>query len=264
MKNLAFALVGVVAALSSACAQATKETQPQGEDMSVKEAVTAASTDVQANADPTPQVVDWDGRWSGVIPCAHCSGIEVDLIFKTDGTYLMREAELESPQKITVSKGSLSWDEATRILTFNGYKGAYKGGKLRMQFAEGLAIYLDAQGNLMPDYQLSKQAEYRALSQQLILPLQSVRVEDDHVYFSGLLNFKESQNGGFKSVKGEAMIDCANKHVSFKDASYYPEADALGERIVDVPQMVRGGWKLGNSTEESVFLQVAETFCPNM
>ncbi|KGF31481.1 copper resistance protein NlpE [Oligella urethralis] len=263
MKKLAFALVGVVAALSSACAQATKEAQPQAEEMSVKEAVADASTEAQANADPTPHVVDWDGRWSGVIPCGHCAGIEVDLIFNTDGTYLMREAELESPHKVSVNKGSLSWDEATRVLTFNGYKGA-KGAKLRMQFAEGLAFYLDAQGNLMPDYQLSKQAEYRASSQQLILPLQSIRVEDNHVFFSGLLNFKEPQNGGFKSVKGEVMIDCAKQHVSFKDAGYYPEADALGERIVDVPQMVKGGWKLGSNSEESVFLQVAETFCPTM
>lgn len=260
MKKLAFALIGVAAALSTACAQTTKETQPKRQEMSVKEAVTTEITEVQADGDPTPQVVDWDGRWSGVIPCDNCSGIEVDLIFNNDGSYRMREAELESQYEYSLSKGTLSWDESTRILTLTSSTNS----KLQLQFAESTAVYLDANGNPMPDYQLSKQAEYRALTQQLILPLQSIRVEDNQVYFKGLLNFKEPQNGGFQSVKGEAIIDCAQKRVVFRNASYYPQTDAIGERIVDVSQMVSGGWSLGDSAEESVFLQVAETFCPQL
>lgn len=260
MNKLTFALIGLAAALSTACAQAPKETPPEDLEMSVREAVTTETTSEQSIGDPTPQVVDWDGRWSGVIPCQHCPGIEVDLIFNYDGSYRMREAELGSPKAPSISEGTLSWDEAKRILTLISSTNE----STQLQFSEGSAVYLDAQGNPMPAYQLSKQAEYRARTQQLILPLQSVRVEENQVFFKGLLNFKEQQNGGFLSVKGEAVIDCAKKHVTFRDASYYPQTDAVGERIVNVSQMVRGGWRLGDSAEESVFVQVAETFCPQI
>ncbi|MDO5667019.1 MAG: copper resistance protein NlpE [Alcaligenaceae bacterium] len=256
MKKFAFALIGVAAALSTACAQATKETQ----EMSVREAVTAETTPGQSIGDPTPQVVDWDGRWSGVIPCDNCPGIEVDLTFNNDGSYRLREAKLESLEAPSLSEGTVSWEESTRILTLTSSSNDTK----QLLFAEGGAVYLDEQGNPLPDYQLNKQAEYRAHAQQLILPLQSIRVEDNQVFFKGLLNFKERQNGGFQSVKGEAVIDCAKKHVTFRDASYYPQVDAIGERIVNISQMVRGGWSLGDSAEESVFVQVAETFCPQM
>lgn len=103
-----------------------------------------------------------------------------------------------------------------------------------MRMGEGEAIYLGQDGQPMMDHVLLKQAEYRAHNQQLILPLQSIRVEEGLVFFSGLLNFKEVQQGGFKSVKGETVIDCATESISFKNAKYYTESDAMGERIVDV------------------------------
>lgn len=259
MKKLAFALVGVAAVLSTACAQGVKNTHVAKEQASIKEAVTVGTASEQDVGAPTPQVVDWDGRWHGVIPCASEACIEVDLVFNKDATFWMRETYLGPENKSMLTKGTVSWDESTRVLTLNA-----TDSKQQLLFAEGSAVYLDANGNPMPEYMLHKQAEYRAHGQQLILPLQSIRVEGNQVSFKGLLNFNEQQEGGFKSVKGEAVIDCAKKHVTFKDASYYPQTDALGERIVNVSQLVRGGWRLGDSAEESVVVQVAETFCPSL
>ena len=82
------------------------------------------------------------------------------------------------------------------------------------------------------------------------------------MYFSGLLNFSEAQEGAFKSVKGDAMIDCKTKQVTFRDAAYYPDVDAIGQRIASVSHMVQGGFRLEGSSEDSVLLQLADTFCP--
>lgn len=219
---------------------------------------TLSTQETQQQANPTPEVVAWDGRWSGVIPCASCPGIEVDLTFNNDGTFRLREEYLEQAGDPVVTKGTLSWDEETGILTLRS-----TDREQRLLFkGMGEAIYLDAEGKTAPHYRLIKQAEYRAPGQQLILPLQSVRVEADKVYFSGLLNFSEAQEGAFKSVKGDAMIDCKTKQVTFRDAAYYPDVDAIGQRIASVSHMVQGGFRLEGSSEDSVLLQLADTFCP--
>lgn len=258
MKKLAFALVGVVAALSTACVSGINTNQAADESVTINDVAIADTALEQAIEDPTPQVVDWDGRWSGVFPCATCPGIDVDLTFNKDGTFWMKEKHVDSAAVAVLTKGTLKWNENTRILTLSSPKREQK-----LLFSESSAVYLDKNGSPLPGYELHKQAEYRAAGQQLILPLQSIRVEGNYVFFSGLLNFNDEQERGFKSVEGEAVIDCAKKHVSFKDASYYSQTDALGERIVNVSQQVMGGWSLSKRADESVFAQVADTFCPN-
>lgn len=257
MKKLAFALLGVVTALSTACASGINSNQAVDDSANISDAVSVDTALEPTIEGPTPQVVDWDGRWSGVIPCATCPGIDVDLIFNKDGTFWMKEKHVDSVEAAVLTKGTLKWNENTRILTLSSPKRDQK-----LLFSESSAVYLDKNGSPLPEYELHKQAEYRALGQQLILPLQSIRVEGNYVLFSGLLNFKDEQDRGFKSVEGEAVIDCAKQHVAFKDASYYSQIDALGERIVNVSQQVMGGWSLSKSTDESVFAQVADTFCP--
>lgn len=246
MKKIVLALLGA-AALVAACTASPDKTG-------------SAQVAAVESASATPEVVAWDGRWSGVIPCASCPGIEVDLTFNNDGTFRLREEYQGRKGGFFVTEGIVAWDEATRVLTL---KSDDREQKLLFE-GEGSAIYLDSEGNPLPIYQLIKQAEYRATGQQLILPLQSVRVEDKQVLFNGLLNFNKAQEGGFKSVRGNAIIDCDKRHVNFKDAAYYSDVDAMGERITSVTNMTQGGFRLGASPADSVLLQVAETFCPRM
>lgn len=256
MKKIAFSLLGVVSIMMTACL--SNNTQPVDLGSSARQSVSSETPSGQHFSDPTPEVVDWDGRWSGVSPCASCPGIEVDLIFHNDATFRMREFYQDRPAPAVMTEGTLSWDESTRVLTLSSPQREQK----ILFVGEGEAIYLDADGSPLPLYTLTKQAEYRALGQQLILPLQSIRVENEQVFFKGLLNFKEEQESGFKSVRGEAVIDCQKQHVSFRDAAYYPQVDAMGERIKRVSHLISGGFSLRDSAEESVVLQVAETFCP--
>lgn len=256
MKKIVFALLGATA-LVAACT-----TGPDGASSDQASAIESVSAKqgLQEQDNPTPEVVAWDGRWSGVIPCASCPGIVVDLIFNNDGTFRLREEYQGSKGGFFVTEGTVAWDEATRVLTLRSEDREQKlffGG-------EGTAVYLDSKGNPAPLYQLVKQAEYLATGQQLILPLQTVRVEDNKVLFHGLLNFNKAQEGGFQSVRGNTVIDCDKKHVNFKDVAYYSEVDAMGERITSVTNMVQGGFRLGASPVDSVLLQVAETFCPSM
>ncbi|CAM5201774.1 hypothetical protein OURE66S_00475 [Oligella ureolytica] len=57
---------------------------------------------------------------------------------------------------------------------------------------------------------------------------------------------------------------CDTRHVTFRDATYYPEVDAVGERIASITHIVQGGFRLSGSSADSVLLQVAETFCPDL
>jgi len=50
--------------------------------------------------------------------------------------------------------------------------------------------------------------------------------------------------------------------VTFRHAAYYPDVDAIGQRIASVSHMVQGGFRLEGSSEDSVLLQLADTFCP--
>ena len=257
MKKLIFALLGTTF-LTVACTSSPNSTDST--PAVAREAVSSVQdVQEQSQSSPTPEVLDWDGRWSGVIPCASCPGIEVDLTLNNDGTFRMREEYQDRGGSHFVTEGTMTWDEATRVLTLKS-----EDRKQQLLFeGEGEAIYLDAEGNPLPIYRLNKQAEYRAPGQQLILPLQGIRVEDNKVLFTGLLNFKEAQEGGFKSVRGDTIIDCDTRHVTFRDATYYPEVDAVGERIASITHMVQGGFRLSGSSADSVLLQVAETFCPN-
>ncbi len=256
MQKIVVALLSVTA-LVAACA-----TGPDGASSVHASAIesVAAKQSPQEQTNPTPEVVAWDGRWSGVIPCASCPGIVVDLTFNNDGTFRLREEYQGSKGSFFVTEGTTVWDEAARVLTLRSDDREQKlffGG-------EGTAVYLDAQDSPAPLYQLVKQAEYLATGQQLILPLQTVRVEDNKVLFNGLLNFSKVQEGGFQSVRGNAVIDCDKQHVSFKDAAYYSDVDAMGERIASITNLVQGGFRLGSNSANSVLLQVAETFCPSM
>jgi uncharacterized lipoprotein NlpE involved in copper resistance len=57
--------------------------------------------------------LDWSGTYSGVMPCASCSGIETSLTLYADGTYSLQLTYLGNDEPNTFeTRGRFSWNEA--------------------------------------------------------------------------------------------------------------------------------------------------------
>lgn len=62
--------------------------------------------------------LDWNGSYSGVIPCASCEGIETKLVLNSDGSYSLSQVYLgeDAPARVE-TQGSFSWNQAGNIIT---------------------------------------------------------------------------------------------------------------------------------------------------
>ena len=137
-------------ALLSACDPASNPAEPVKTEVAAptdaattpaKPADTAATPAAQSDSHGTRDAVDWNGSYSGTLPCADCSGIKTVLTLNQDGTYAMSETYLGKQDKPFEAKGKFSWDASGSVITLDeaGDKRAYKVG-------EGQMWALDADG----------------------------------------------------------------------------------------------------------------------
>lgn len=62
--------------------------------------------------------LDWNGTYSGVLPCASCEGIETSLTLNDDDSYSLRMTYLgEDALNRYDAEGSFSWNEAGNTIT---------------------------------------------------------------------------------------------------------------------------------------------------
>ena len=62
--------------------------------------------------------LNWDGVYTGVIPCADCPGIEVQLTLNTDATYTIQYSYMEREHSFTYS-GTFKWNETGNKITLD-------------------------------------------------------------------------------------------------------------------------------------------------
>jgi len=86
--------------------------------------------------------VDWEGMYSGIIPCADCEGIFIVVILNENSTYEMTMSYLGKDFEVT-SEGSFSWNEQGSIITLNKEEEGMKMFKV----GENRIIMLDIHGN---------------------------------------------------------------------------------------------------------------------
>ena len=62
--------------------------------------------------------LDWNGTYSGVLPCASCEGIETSLTLNEDDSYSLRMTYIgeDEPNRYD-AEGSFSWNEAGNTIT---------------------------------------------------------------------------------------------------------------------------------------------------
>ncbi len=73
------------------------------------------------NPDPAQNArisLDWDGTYTGMLPCADCEGIETILTIRKDSTYTRKTRYLGKGDESWLEiNGSYSWDEAGFVIT---------------------------------------------------------------------------------------------------------------------------------------------------
>jgi uncharacterized lipoprotein NlpE involved in copper resistance len=86
--------------------------------------------------------LDWDGVYTGTIPCADCEGIEVSITLNTDETYQVSYKYLGKPGEPEVSTGKFTWDDAGGKITLDS-----KSRPPYYIVGENQLIQLDMEGN---------------------------------------------------------------------------------------------------------------------
>ena len=120
----------------------------------------ASEATVADTAHTAENLLDWNGTYKGVLPCADCEGIKTELELNSDKTYEIKETYLgKGDGKPFESKGSFQFDSKnSSIIELD------KAGDSRKYFvAEGYLKALDLEGNeitgaLADRYQLKKDA----------------------------------------------------------------------------------------------------------
>ena len=104
-----------------------------------KESTTTEST--VPDTDNSNNSLDWEGSYSGIVPCASCPGIETRITLRTDGTFdrSMRYID-ESPIPKT-DTGKFTWDAAGSKVTLGEGDDAQ-----RYQVGENQLFHLDRRG----------------------------------------------------------------------------------------------------------------------
>jgi copper homeostasis protein (lipoprotein) len=111
----------------------------------------AASGHVSANS------LDWQGRYSGVLPCADCPGIVTLLTLDLDQSYRLSKYYLGKDDKLFEQRGVFIWEENGNVIHLQNSPD----GPDRYQVGENILFQLDKQGkrisgDLAEDYILHK------------------------------------------------------------------------------------------------------------
>jgi copper homeostasis protein (lipoprotein) len=101
--------------------------------------------------------LDWDGTYTGTIPCADCQGIETSLTLKKDKTYLLKTKYLGKSNTFTEKSGTFTWNTEGSTIILQGISNAPN----QYLVGENLLFQLDMAGKritggLADSYKLRK------------------------------------------------------------------------------------------------------------
>lgn len=86
--------------------------------------------------------LDWAGSYKGIIPCADCPGIELEVELKSNNTYEIEQEYLERNTKIE-DKGNFTWTQDGSTIHINSTKTE----NYQFKVGENRLIMLDQEGN---------------------------------------------------------------------------------------------------------------------
>ena len=101
--------------------------------------------------------LDWNGTYTGTLPCADCVGIETWLTLNLDKTFLIKTKYLGKNDSFQEKSGIFTWNKAGSIVILQGISNAPN----QYSVGENILFQLDMSGkritgNLADKYQLKK------------------------------------------------------------------------------------------------------------
>lgn len=114
-----------------------------------------AKTESEIASEKTPDIIDghtsensldWEGSYSGVIPCKDCDGIDARLILRKDQTYKLVLRYLGIPEKESqdfISEGEFTWEDNGNNILLEGEKLDFQ----KFKVGELFLMPLDINGN---------------------------------------------------------------------------------------------------------------------
>lgn len=114
------------------------------------------------DAHSSQQSLDWEGYYSGTLPCADCEGIQTEILLKKDLSYVMASRYLGKSDEVFTQIGEFEWSAAGNSISLlnTGDDKAFH----QYQVGENRLFKLDGQGkritgDLAAMYVLTKRAE---------------------------------------------------------------------------------------------------------
>jgi copper homeostasis protein (lipoprotein) len=118
---------------------------------------TTISTPALPTGDTSELSLDWEGTYSGVLPCADCEGIATTIRLSPDRTYRMTTVYRGKREEPFVKEGTFAWNVQGNKITLSGMEH----GPSQYLVGENILFQLDLEGNrisgsLAENYMLRK------------------------------------------------------------------------------------------------------------
>lgn len=88
--------------------------------------------------------LDWNGTYTGVLPCMDCPGIETLLVINEDLTYTLEQKKIETAENESTefkTTGNFSWNEQGNIISVGTLEG-----ELELKVEELFLVPVDPNG----------------------------------------------------------------------------------------------------------------------
>lgn len=221
-------------------------------------------TPVVTDSHTTRNSLDWQGYYTGTIPCASCEGIQVWLKLSESGKttrYNMIENYLGKKDGVFRSSGHAAWRANGSVIDLKG-----SDENRALFIGENFAEFINAEQNRASgrsDYTLHKLDSFMGDNWHLLVDPRKVRTEQRNgkhfVRFPALLNYNKVAPGGHQSLSASYVIDCAKKQYDMPTVKYYAKPFATGA-LLDQSNHNSGNWL--PTQNGGVFRQAAEQYCP--
>ncbi|ANE53491.1 hypothetical protein SY85_13920 [Flavisolibacter tropicus] len=168
--------------------------------------------------DTSKTSLDWQGSYSGIVPCADCEGIATTIVLNADKSYALSTHYLGKDQTVNNANGTFSWNKEGNTIMLNGMKN----GPLYYKVVENQLIQLDQQGKTITGpnanrYILAKSDnaitnKYWKLIEVMGKPVivDSQQSREPHMILH-IDNNRVSGNGGCNNFSGTYQLEANNR-----------------------------------------------------
>src|SRR5687767_3394207 len=80
--------------------------------------------------DNSKSSVDWQGSYSGIVPCADCEGIATNLVLNADQSYTLYTRYLGKSQLVNTASGTFNWNKEGSTIALNGIEDGPRNYKV--------------------------------------------------------------------------------------------------------------------------------------